>query len=257
MATAVAETTALVTGAGSGLGEATARSLAEAGARVALLDVNADAVTALAEELGSGALAVAADVTSEDSVGEAIARAGDELGQIRLAVCCHGILRGAKVLGSRGPAPLADFQATVDVNLVGTFNVLRLVAAAMGENSPDEDGERGAILLTASIAAYEGQVGQTAYSASKGGLVGLVLPAARDLAQVGIRVLAIAPGTFDTPMLAGLPEEVRDALGKQIPFPSRLGRPQEFAALVRHAAENPLLNGTTIRLDGALRLPPR
>lgn len=257
MPVALPETAAVVTGAGSGLGAGTARALVAGGASVALLDVNEEAVRALAEELGEGAVATPADVTDEDSVAAAIASAREQLGPLRLAVCCHGILRGAKTVGKRGPAPLEDFAATVAVNLVGTYNVMRLVAAEMAGNDPDRGGERGAIVLTASIAAYEGQVGQTAYAASKGGIVGLVLPAARDLAPLGIRVVAIAPGTFDTPMLAGLPADVRDALGAQIPFPPRLGEPAEFAELVAHAAANPLLNGTTVRLDGALRLPPR
>jgi NAD(P)-dependent dehydrogenase (short-subunit alcohol dehydrogenase family) len=257
MAVELPETAAVVTGAGSGLGMATARTLVARGASVALVDVNSEAVATLAEELGEKALAAPADVTDEDSLAAALSSARERLGPLRLLVCCHGILRGAKVLGKRGPAPLADFEATIAVNLIGSFNALRLAAAEMGENEPDADGERGAVVLTASIAAYEGQVGQTAYAASKAGIVGLVLPAARDLAGVGIRVVAVAPGTFDTPMLAGLPEEVREALGKQIPFPPRLGRPEEFADLVCHAAGNPVLNGTTVRLDGALRLPPQ
>jgi NAD(P)-dependent dehydrogenase (short-subunit alcohol dehydrogenase family) len=248
---------AVVTGAGSGLGAATARELVARGASVGLLDRDADAVTAVAEELGDATTACVADVTDTDAVIAVLERLRATAGPLRLAVCCHGILRGGRTVGARGAARLDDFRAVVEVNLIATFNVMRLAAAAMADNEPDTDGARGAVILTASIAAFEGQVGQTAYAASKAGVVGLTLPAARDLASLGIRVCTIAPGTFDTPMMAGLPETVREALGRQIPFPPRLGRPGEFAALVCHIATNPAINGETVRLDGALRLPPR
>ena len=245
--------TALVAGGASGLGEATSRALVERGASVVIADLNGDAAEALARELGDSATAVKADVTNEDEVRAAVERAEG----IRLAVSCAGIGWAEKVVGREGAAQLQPFETVVRVNLIGTFNVLRLAAAAIAQAEPDEDGERGAVIMTASIAAFDGQMGQSAYSASKGGIVGLTLPAARDLAREGIRVNTIAPGTFDTPLLAALPQEARDALGAQIPFPSRLGRPGEFAALACHIAENRMLNGETIRLDGALRMPPR
>lgn len=246
---------ALVAGGASGLGAATARALAAHGARVAIADLNGEASQALGQELGG--VGFAADVTKEDEVGAAVAGAVEALGQIRLAVSCAGIGWAERVVGKNGPAELQPFETVVRVNLIGTFNVLRLAAAAMAQNEPDAGGERGAVVMTASIAAYDGQIGQSAYAASKGGIVGLTLPAARDLARSGIRVCTIAPGTFDTPLLAGLPEPAREALGQQIPFPSRLGDPVEFAALACHIAQNPMLNGETIRLDGALRMPPK
>jgi NAD(P)-dependent dehydrogenase (short-subunit alcohol dehydrogenase family) len=245
--------TALVAGGASGLGEATSRALVERGASVVIADLNGDAAEALAGELGPSARAVKADVTNEDEVRAAVEQAAG----LRLAVSCAGIGWAEKVVGREGAAQLQPFETVVRVNLIGTFNVLRLAAAAIAQADPDEDGERGAVVMTASIAAFDGQMGQTAYAASKGGIVGLTLPAARDLARNGIRVCTIAPGTFDTPLLAALPQESRDALGAQIPFPSRLGRPEEFAALACHIAENRMLNGETIRLDGALRMPPR
>ena len=249
------DTGALVAGGASGLGAATARALAERGARVAIADLNEQAGSALAEELGG--IAFKADVTNEDEVQAAVDGAVEAFGGIRFAVSCAGIGWAERTVGKNGAANLQPFETVVHVNLIGTFNVLRLSAAAMAQNDPSEDGERGAVVMTASIAAFDGQIGQTAYSASKGGIVGLTLPAARDLARQGIRVCTIAPGTFDTPLLAALPAEARETLGQQVPFPSRLGRPEEFAALACHIAENRMLNGETIRLDGALRMPAR
>jgi NAD(P)-dependent dehydrogenase (short-subunit alcohol dehydrogenase family) len=248
---------ALVAGGASGLGEATARALAERGARVAIADLNEDRANELVHELGDGAVAFRCDVTSEADVEGAVAGAVEALGELRFTVNCAGIGWAERTVSRRGPAQLQPFETVIRVNLIGSFNVLRLGAAAMSQNEPDEGGERGAVVLTASIAAFDGQIGQTAYSASKGGVVGMTLPAARDLARQGIRVCTIAPGTFDTPLLAGLPEDARESLGAQIPFPSRLGRPSEYAALACHIAENPMLNGETIRLDGALRMPPK
>jgi NAD(P)-dependent dehydrogenase (short-subunit alcohol dehydrogenase family) len=242
---------ALVAGGASGLGAATARRLSAAGAHVTIADVDEDRGRATAEEIGGRF--VAADVTDPTHVEAAVASAGE----LRIAVCCAGIGHAEKVAGSRGPHSFDGFERVIRVNLLGTFNVLRLSAAAMLANEPGEQGERGVCVNTASIAAFDGQIGQIAYSASKGGIVGLTLPAARDLAQSGIRVCAIAPGLFDTPLLAGLPEEARTALGAQVPFPARLGSPDEFAALALHIVENPMLNGEVIRLDGALRMPPR
>jgi NAD(P)-dependent dehydrogenase (short-subunit alcohol dehydrogenase family) len=245
----------IVAGGASGLGAATARALAARGARVAIADLNADAASALADEIGG--VAFKADVTAEDEVQATVDGAVHAFGELRFAVSCAGIGWAERTVGKNGPANLQPFETVVRVNLIGTFNVLRLSAGAIAQNEPREDGERGAVVMTASIAAFDGQIGQTAYSASKGGIVGLTLPAARDLARQGIRVCTIAPGTFDTPLLAALPEESRQALGQQIPFPSRLGKPEEFAALACHIAENPMLNGETIRLDGALRMPAR
>jgi NAD(P)-dependent dehydrogenase (short-subunit alcohol dehydrogenase family) len=246
---------ALVAGGASGLGEATARELSARGARVAIVDLNEERGPRLAEELGG--LFTAADVTDEERVSAAVEEAMDAFDGLRLAVSCAGIGWAERTVGREGPAKLAPFETVVRVNLVGTFNVLRLSAAGMAQNEPGPEGERGAVVMTASIAAFDGQIGQTAYSASKGGVVGLTLPAARDLARLGIRVCTIAPGLFDTPLLAGLPEEARAALGAQIPFPSRLGRPEEYAQLACQIAENDMLNGEVMRLDGALRMPPR
>jgi 3-hydroxyacyl-CoA dehydrogenase/3-hydroxy-2-methylbutyryl-CoA dehydrogenase len=240
-----------VAGGASGLGEATVRELAARGARVTVADLNEERGTALAEEIG-GAFAKA-DVTDEAQVRAAVESAGE----LRLAVSCAGIGWAERTVGKEGPATLQPFEAVVRVNLIGTFNVLRLSAAAMAGNEPDAGGERGAVVMTASIAAFDGQIGQTAYSASKGGVVGLTLPAARDLARLRIRVCTIAPGVFDTPLLAALPEAAREALGAGVPHPARLGRPEEYALLACHIAENPMLNGETIRLDGALRMPPK
>jgi NAD(P)-dependent dehydrogenase (short-subunit alcohol dehydrogenase family) len=246
---------AIVAGGASGLGAATARALASRGARVAIADLNEDNANAVAEEVGG--VAFKTDVTNEDEVRAAVDGAVEAFGGLRFAVSCAGIGWAERVVGKNGPAQLQPFETVIRVNLIGTFNVLRFAAAAIAAGEPDEEGERGAVVMTASIAAFDGQVGQTAYSASKGGIVGLTLPAARDLARQGIRVCTFAPGTFDTPLLAALPEPAREALGQQIPFPSRLGRPEEFAALACHIAENRMLNGETIRLDGALRMPPR
>jgi len=246
---------ALVAGGASGLGAATARLLTENGARVAIADREGEKARELAAELDG--VAFTADVTSEDEVKAAVDGAVDALGGIRFAVSCAGIGWAERVVGKNGPAQLQPFETVIRVNLIGMFNVLRFAAAAMAQNEPDEGGERGAIVMTASIAAFDGQIGQTAYSASKGGIVGLTLPAARDLSRNAIRVCTIAPGTFDTPLLAALPQDARDELGRQIPHPSRLGDPAEFAALACHIAQNPMLNGETIRLDGALRMPPK
>jgi NAD(P)-dependent dehydrogenase (short-subunit alcohol dehydrogenase family) len=245
----------IVAGGASGLGAATARELASRGARVAIADLNEENANAVAEEVGG--VAFKADVTNEDEVRAAVEGAVEAFGGIKFAASCAGVGWAERVVGRNGPAQLQPFETVIRINLIGTFNVLRFAAAAMSSNDPDDDGERGAVVMTASIAAFDGQIGQTAYSASKGGVVGLTLPAARDLSRQGIRVCTIAPGTFDTPLLAALPEDARQELGKQVPFPSRLGRPEEFAALACHIAENRMLNGETIRLDGALRMPPR
>jgi 3-hydroxyacyl-CoA dehydrogenase/3-hydroxy-2-methylbutyryl-CoA dehydrogenase len=242
---------ALVAGGASGLGAATARRLAGAGARVTIAHLNAEKGEALASELGAGF--ARCDVTDAAQVQAAVEAAGD----LRISVCCAGVGWAEKTAGRRGPHSFEPFQTVINVNLIGTFNVLRLAAAAMLANEPDGEGERGVCINTASIAAYDGQIGQLAYSASKGGIVGLTLPAARDLASSGIRVVTIAPGLFDTPLLAGLPEEARVALGEQVPHPHRLGRPDEYGDLAAHIVENPMLNGEVIRLDGALRMPPR
>jgi 3-hydroxyacyl-CoA dehydrogenase/3-hydroxy-2-methylbutyryl-CoA dehydrogenase len=248
---------ALVAGGASGLGAATVRALHEAGARVVICDLNPEKGEALAGELGERAGFVEANVTEEDQVRAAVEAAAEVDGGLRISVCCAGIGWAQRTAGKQGPHDLEIFHNVIKVNLIGTFNVLRLAAATMVDNEPGDGGERGVCINTASIAAFDGQIGQVAYSASKGGIVGLTLPAARDLASRGVRVVTIAPGTFDTPLLAALPQEARDELGAQIPFPNRLGEPAEFAALARHIVENPMLNGATIRLDGALRMPPR
>ena len=248
---------ALVAGGASGLGEATVRRLHAGGAHVVIADINEHSGRALADELGERATFVPANVTDEAAVQAAVRAAASQAATLRIAVCCAGIGWAARVAGRRGPHPLEPFETVIRVNLIGTFNVLRLSAAAMIETEPTESGERGVCVNTASIAAFDGQIGQIAYSASKGAIVGMTLPAARDLASAGIRVCAIAPGTFDTPLLAGLSDETRDALGQAVPFPSRLGRPEEFGALVAQIVENEMLNGEVIRLDGALRMPPR
>ncbi len=245
---------ALVAGGASGLGAATARHLQAAGARVTIADLNPVRGAALAEEIGASF--VEADVTEPEQVEAAVSAAAGEQG-LRISVCCAGIGWAEKIAGRRGPHAYEPFETVVRVNLLGTFNVLRLAAAAMLPNEPDGQGERGVCISTASIAAYDGQIGQIAYAASKGAVVSLTLPAARDLAPSGVRVCAIAPGLFDTPLLAGLPEEAREALGGQVPFPPRLGRPDEYAALVEHIVRNTMLNGEVIRLDGALRMPPK
>jgi 3-hydroxyacyl-CoA dehydrogenase/3-hydroxy-2-methylbutyryl-CoA dehydrogenase len=248
---------ALVAGGASGLGEATARKLHCDGARVVIADLNQDRGTALADELGDGASFVPADVTDAESISAAVAAAADTAGGLRISICCAGIGWAERLAGKRGSHQLQPFETVIGVNLIGTFNVLRLAAAAMLANPPTASGERGVCVNTASIAAFDGQIGQIAYSASKAAIVGMTLPAARDLAVAGVRVCAIAPGTFDTPLLAALPEASRQALGEAVPFPSRLGRPDEYAALAAHIVENEMLNGEVIRLDGALRMPPR
>jgi NAD(P)-dependent dehydrogenase (short-subunit alcohol dehydrogenase family) len=242
---------ALVAGGASGLGAAAARRLSAEGAAVTIADVNEDGGRALAAELDGSF--VACDVTSEEQVQAAV----EAVPGLRIAVASAGVGWAEKTAGKRGAHALEPFRIVIGVNLIGTFNVLRLAAAAMLGNEPDEEGERGVIVTTASIAAYEGQIGQLAYAASKGGVVGMTLPAARDLAGAGVRVCTIAPGLFDTPLLAALPEEARTALGEQVPHPRRLGRPDEYAALAAHIVENPMLNGAVVRLDGALRMPPR
>ena len=247
---------ALVAGGASGLGEAAARALHAAGASVVIADLNAEKGEALASELGDRASFIEANVMEPEPVQAVVDAAAAADGGLRISVCCAGIGWAQRTAGKQ-PHDLEVFHNVVKVNLIGTFNVLRLAAQAMVDNDPDEEGERGICVNTASIAAWDGQIGQVAYSASKGGIVGLTLPAARDLASRGVRVMTVAPGLFDTPLLAALPEEQREALGAGIPFPSRLGRPEEYAALVRQVVENPMLNGETIRLDGALRMPPK
>jgi len=246
---------ALVTGGGSGLGAATAARLAAAGCKVALLDVNADAMREVAAK--TGALPLRCDVTDGNATAAAINEARDKHGAARIVVNCAGIGEAKRIVGKEGPMPLADFERTIRINLTGTFNVMRLAAADMQTLPPLDANERGIVTMTASVAAYEGQIGQAAYAASKGGIVALVLPAARELAQFGIRVNAIAPGIFRTPMLGGLREDFQKSLAESVPFPKLLGDPDENAALVMHMVENRYLNGVTIRLDGALRMAPR
>ena len=249
--------TFLVTGGGSGLGGASARRLAAAGANVVILDVNREQGAQLAKEIGANAIFVAADVTDEAQVAAAIAEARKKFGALHGAISCAGIAPAERVLGKTGPHKLESFSRTIQINLIGTFNVIRLATQAMVENAPNADGERGVILNTASIAAFEGQIGQAAYSASKAGVAGMTLPIARELARFGIRVMTIAPGLFGTPMMAGFSAELQASLGAQVPFPPRLGKPEEYAALVEHIIVNPMLNGDVIRLDGALRMAPR
>jgi 3-hydroxyacyl-CoA dehydrogenase / 3-hydroxy-2-methylbutyryl-CoA dehydrogenase len=253
----IAGSGALIAGGASGLGEATARRLHAGGAHVVIADLNQERGDALLGELGDRADFIRVDVTDAERVQEAAHLAAELAGGLRISVCCAGIGWAERVASGRGPHSLEPFETLIRVNLIGTFNVLRFAAAEMLDQEPLDSGERGVCINTASIAAFDGQIGQVAYSASKGGIVGLTLPAARDLARSGIRVCAIAPGTFDTPLLAGLPEENRQALAQAIPFPRRLGRPEEFAALAAHIVENEMLNGETIRLDGALRMASR
>lgn len=251
----IAGHTFLISGGGSGLGAACARALADAGGRVVIADVNAAAGEALAAELGERTRFVRADVTSEEAVAAAVATAV-ALGSFRGAINCAGIAPPERIAGREGPHDLDRFRRVIEINLIGTFNVLRLAAAALIANEP-LDSERGVIINTASVAAFEGQIGQAAYAASKGGVAALTLPAARELARFGVRVMTIAPGIFDTPMLAGLPEAARESLGQQVPYPPRLGRPEEYAALALHIIQNQMLNGDVIRLDGAIRMAPK
>ncbi|CAJ0849138.1 3-hydroxyacyl-CoA dehydrogenase [Ralstonia flatus] len=244
----------IVTGGASGLGAGTARTLAEAGGKVVIADVNEAAGTALAQELGGRF--VRCDVTSEAD-GQAVVDAATSLGTLRGLVNCAGIATASRTVGKTGPHPLDQFARVININLIGTFNMLRLAATAMAGNTPNAGGERGVIINTASVAAFDGQIGQAAYAASKGGVVAMTLAIARDLSRDGIRVMTIAPGIFETPMLLGMPAEVQDALGKMVPFPPRLGKPAEYAQLARAIVENPMLNGETIRLDGAIRMQPK
>ncbi len=254
-------TTALVTGGASGLGEATVRMLAGQGANVIIADLNQERGYALADELGKQVRFCLTNVTDESDVQAAINRAVDTFGGLHINVNCAGVAEARKTLGKvdgvYGAHSLAAFQKVIAVNLIGTFNAIRLSALTMERNEPNAEGERGVIINTASVAAYDGQMGQAAYSASKGGIVGMTLPIARDLARSGIRVMTIAPGLFETPLLASLPEEARLSLGQQVPFPSRLGRPTEYAQLAKSIIENPMLNGEVIRLDGAIRMGPK
>lgn len=244
----------LITGGGQGLGAATAMHLVSHGARVVLADINTDVGEALAQSLGDQAIFVRTDVTQETDAAHAVAQCGARFGRLDGLVNCAGIAPGEKILGRDGPHRLESFAGAININLIGTFNMLRLASAAMSAQPADSEGARGVIINTASIAAYEGQIGQAAYAASKAGIVGLTLPVARELARFGIRCMTIAPGVMETPMMAGMPAPVRESLGASVPFPSRLGHPDEFAALVVHIIENNLLNGSVIRLDGALRM---
>jgi NAD(P)-dependent dehydrogenase (short-subunit alcohol dehydrogenase family) len=246
---------AIITGGGSGLGEATARALAAKGASVAVLDVGMERAERVAVAIGG--VAVECDVSSAESGEAAVAEVAKRLGQPRILVNCAGIAIGAKTLSKDGPHPLDSYRKVIEVNLIGTFNMIRLVADRTQRLEPLESGERGVIVNTASVAAFDGQIGQAAYSSSKGGVVGMTLPVARDLARSGIRVVTIAPGIFKTPMMMGMPQEVQDSLGASVPFPSRLGEPSEYAALALHIVENQMLNGETIRLDGAIRMAPK
>ena len=250
----------LVTGGASGLGEACVRLLTQAGAKVVIADLNSDAGIALSTEhshTGLSTLFAKTDVTDEESMRAAVRDAVETFGGLHVLINCAGIGVAEKVLGKNGPHDLRSFSKVIQVNLIGTFNAIRLAAAEMTENVPNEEGERGVIINTASVAAFDGQIGQAAYSASKGGIVGMTLPIARELARFGIRVNTIAPGIFDTPLLGALPEPARISLGQQVPFPPRLGRPSEYAALAKHIIDNVMLNGEVIRLDGGIRMQPR
>lgn len=244
----------IVTGGASGLGEGTARMLAAAGGKVVIADMQAEKGQAVAQAIGG--VFVRCDVTSEAD-GQAVIAQATTLGKLMGLVNCAGVAPAEKIVGKNGAHSLANFSKTISINLIGSFNMMRLAAEAMGKNEPESTGERGVLISTASVAAYDGQIGQAAYAASKGGIVGMTLPIARDLARSGIRNMTIAPGIFGTPMLFGMPQEVQDALAAGVPFPSRLGKPEDFAKLVRHIFENDMLNGEVIRLDGAIRLAPK
>jgi NAD(P)-dependent dehydrogenase (short-subunit alcohol dehydrogenase family) len=246
-----------ISGGASGLGAACARLLVQSGAKILIADMNSETGTALASELGDAVRFVQTNVTDEESVQNAVQTAVNEFGGLHITINCAGIGTAERVLGKNGPTSLASFTRVIQVNLIGMFNTIRLTAAAMANNEPTAGGERGVIINTASVAAFDGQIGQAAYSASKGGIVGMTLPIARELARHGIRVMTIAPGIFDTPLLGTLPEPARISLGQQVPFPPRLGRPDEYAALAKHIIENEMLNGETIRLDGAIRMAPK
>ncbi len=247
----------IVTGGCSGLGAATARMIVEAGGRVVIADLDRDRGQSLALELGENVRFVETDVTRADDAARAVDQAASSFGGLRGLINCAGVAPAEKVVGRDGPHGLESFERTVGINLVGTFNMIRLAAAAMETSEPDAEGERGVIVNTASVAAFDGQIGQAAYAASKGGIAAMTLPIARELARSGIRVMSIAPGVFETPMMAGMPEQVREGLASSVPFPPRLGRPAEFAALIRHIVENTMLNGEVIRLDGAIRMGAR
>ena len=247
--------TAIVTGAGSGLGAATARALAQKGARVAIIDINLEAAEKVATEIGG--IALACNVANAAEGEKAVARVADELETPRILVNCAGIANAGRIVGRDGPHDLELYRRVIEVNLIGSFNMLRLVSDRAAKLEPLATGERGVVISTASVAAFDGQIGQAAYASSKAGIAGLTLPAARELARFGIRVMAIAPGIFGTPMLLAMPQEVQDSLAASIPFPSRLGKPEEYAALALHIIENPMLNGETIRLDGAIRMAPK
>ncbi len=247
---------AVITGAASGMGAASAKHLAAAGARVALLDVNEEALAEVAKE--TGGVAIPCDVTSAEDMQQAFDTIHDKLGLVRICVCCAGVAPAKRMVGRKGPMPLADFAKVININLIGTFNAMRLASADMVEQeSLGDSGERGVVINTASVAAYEGQIGQTAYSASKGGVVGMTLPAAREMAQFGVRVMAIAPGLVATPLLLNMPQDVQDSLAASVPFPKRLAQPQEFAELVKFIVENEMMNGSVVRLDGAIRMQPK
>jgi NAD(P)-dependent dehydrogenase (short-subunit alcohol dehydrogenase family) len=253
----IANKVVLVTGGASGLGAACVRLLTGGGAKAVIADLNEETGSVLAGEIGDATLFVKTNVTDEESMQAAVQAAVDHFGGLHILINCAGIGIAERVLGKNGPHSLASFTRVIQINLVGTFNAIRLAVAVMVENQPNQGGERGVIINTASVAAFDGQIGQAAYSASKGGIVGMTLPIARDLSRNGIRVMTIAPGLFDTPLLAGLPEPARMSLGQQVPFPPRLGRPDEYAALAKHIIENEMLNGEVIRLDGAIRMQPR
>lgn len=253
----IAKSVALVTGGASGLGAASVRRLANNQARVVIADLNRSAAEELAQALGEHVVYVETDVTDAAAMQHAVDTALSQYGALHVLVCCAGVATAARVLGKNGPLDLAHFGRVIDINLNGTFNAIRLAAASMSTNQPNDQGERGVIVTTASVAAFEGQIGQAAYSASKAAIAGMTLPIAREVARYGIRIVSVAPGLFDTPLLAGLPEAARISLGEQVPFPSRLGRPEEYAFLVQHIVENVMLNGETIRLDGAIRMAPR